>query len=152
MKYLQFSKNDQQAINTERIEVLQTALSYQLASVLQGGQDARTISDKDVALVSRMFNSALDSPVVLKNRIAQIKKYVLQKALNISLYSGLRGETPIGRLYNARKMEKILDQRRNAFSPYAEQGSGTDGLEEDILRKADAVSMKSGAKVSPNNN
>jgi len=147
----EISKNDQQAINTARIEVLQTALSYQLASVLQGGQDARTISDKDVALVSRMFNSALDSPVVLKNRIAQIKKYVLQKALTISLYSGLRGETPIGRLYNARKMEKILDQRRNAFSPYAEQGSGTDGLEEDILRKADAVSMKSGAKVSPNN-
>ena len=147
----EISKNDQQAINTARIEVLQTALSYQLASVLQGGQDARTISDKDVALVSRMFNSALDSPVVLKNRIAQIKKYVLQKALTISLYSGLRGETPLGRLHAARKMEKILDQRRNAFSPYAEQGSGTDGLEDDIVRRANAAAMKSGAKISSNN-
>ena len=104
------TESQRAAIEAAKVTMLETALAYQLTSILQGGTGGRTISDQDVKNTLEMFTGTYTTKAMKQAKLQAIRKMIVAHQNEARLYSLLqRPNVNSGLYYSILKAAPLIN-------------------------------------------
>jgi len=144
--------NNQRAIAAAKVTMLETALAYQLTSILQGGTGGRTISDTDVKKTLDMMTGTYTSKEMKIAKLQEIKKMIIAHQNEAKLYNLLqKGGANSGLYYTVLKSSRLVNNyTKDNFAQKIRKAAGTRPPSEDPEKNIGLIKPTSSIKPLAN--
>jgi len=142
------SGTNERAIAAAKVSMLETALAYQLTSILQGGTGGRTISDTDVKKTLDMMTGTYSSKEMKMAKLQEIKKMIVAHQNEAKLYNLLQKPgVNSGLYYTVLKSSSLVNSyNKDNFDTKIRKAAGTRPPSEELEKNVGLI--KPTAKIA----